>query len=79
MKAYFWNIFISMTQMLNTVLGGWPDETTSSRLWRLEVQGSRTAAVLRRCVDRLFFWQKDHCAKAHFSERKRYQFPPVLR
>lgn len=31
MKAYFWNIFISLSQLLNVILGGDPDETLSSR------------------------------------------------
>lgn len=31
MKRYFFNILISVDQMLNTLLGGDPDETISSR------------------------------------------------
>lgn len=32
MKQYFWNILISLDQTANTVLGGNPDETMSSRM-----------------------------------------------
>ena len=32
MKNYFWNILISIDQFVNTVFGGDPDETISSRL-----------------------------------------------
>jgi len=30
-KKYFWNILISIDQLANTILGGDPDETISSR------------------------------------------------
>lgn len=32
MKTYFWNILISIDQLANTLLGGDPDETISSRM-----------------------------------------------
>ena len=28
---YFWNLLISLDQLANTILGGYPDETISSR------------------------------------------------
>lgn len=80
MKAYFWHIFIGLTQLLNTLLGGWPDETTSSRLWRLREQGKTIGFYGVEIVDALFAWQTvDHCRKAYDAERKRYQVPPILR
>lgn len=79
MKTYFWHIGVALTQLLNTLLGGWPDESTSSRLWRLEQQGVVRAGAFRRLVDRLFWWQPGHCRLAYEAERRRYQFPPILR
>lgn len=76
---YFKHILIALTQLLNTLLGGWPDESTSSRLWRLHLQGSPAGTVLAALVDTLFFWQKDHCRKAYEAERSRYQQAPILR
>ena len=38
MRRYFWNMLISLDQLLNTVLGGYPDETISSRLGKLKVR-----------------------------------------
>lgn len=32
MKKYFWNIAVTVDQFCNTVLGGDPDETMSSRM-----------------------------------------------
>lgn len=77
--GYVWNIFIALSQILNALLGGFPDETTSSRLWRLDAQGSALARLARRGVDALFFWQDGHCRLSHEAERKRYQLPPVFR
>jgi hypothetical protein len=37
-KDYFWDILISLDQLLNTVTGGYPDETISSRLGKLKVR-----------------------------------------
>ena len=79
MKSYLWHIFIALTQLLNTLLGGWPDESTSSRVYRLEQTGMTRAGIARRFIDRIFFWQVDHCRQAYESERMRYQFPPILR
>ena len=36
MKRYFLNLLISIDQLGNTILGGWPDETISSRLGKLK-------------------------------------------
>jgi hypothetical protein len=78
-RAYIWHIFISLTQLLNTLLGGYPDESTSSRLWRLHLKGEPAGTVLAALVDALFFWQEDHCRRAYESERTRYHLPPILR
>jgi hypothetical protein len=77
--SYFKSILIALTQFLNTLLGGYPDESTSSRLWRLHLQGEPHGTVLAALVDALFFWQEDHCRKAYESERTRYHLPPILR
>ena len=79
MKTYFLHIGVGLTQLLNTLLGGWPDESTSSRLWRLDKQGSVRGRMCRKLVDRLFWWQRGHCGLAYEAERRRYQFPPILR
>lgn len=36
LKKYFWNILISIDQLANTILGGDPDETISSRVGKLK-------------------------------------------
>ena len=76
--TYIEGLFLAFDQFINAVLGGWPDETLSSRCWREEQQGLR--AWPRKLVDGLFFWQREgHCKRAYEAERKRLQFPPGLR
>ncbi len=71
-------IFIALDQFVNTIFGGWADETISSRAWRKRGDG-RGWAMLRKGIDFLFFWQKEHCLNAYLSERNRLQCPPELR
>lgn len=68
---------IAVDQLLNTLLGGWPDETLSSRCYRWARDGVR--AWPRRVVDGLFFWQREHCKSSYESEREGRQSPPELR
>jgi len=53
-KRYFINIGISIDQLANTIFGGDPDETISSRLGK-HYRGS----WMEKSVDYLF--GKDHC------------------
>ena len=38
MKRYIWNLAVSLDQLVNTIFGGYPDETISSRLGKLKIQ-----------------------------------------
>ena len=59
-KKYFWNILIALDQLGNTLLGGDPDETISSRAGKRQRKG-KLAYVLCR----LLHWiDRDHCKKA---------------
>ena len=44
-------ILIAIDQLLNTIFGGWPDETFSSRCWRWSLEGKDWP---RKIVDGLF-------------------------
>lgn len=73
---YFKNLGIAFDQMLNAFLFGWPDETLSSRAYRLALAGWPLPAQVIDCV---FFWQKEHCKESFESERLGRQQPPELR
>lgn len=72
---------IAFDQLLNTLVWaegegfGKADETISARCWRLRKKNWRWS-VARNTVDKLFFWQKDHCKSAYESELQRRHLPP---
>lgn len=75
--TYGKKILIAVDQLFNTLLGGWPDETLSSRAWRWEKDGVRSWP--RRFIDTLFFFDPRHCRESYESEILRRQFPESLR
>ena len=72
-----WNVLIALTQLANTLIGGFPDETTSSRAHRQ--QEKMRWRIARRVINAVFFLERDHCEAAWLSERARRQLPPELR
>lgn len=70
-------ILIALDQLVNALCNGWPDETLSSRAWRWELNGKRNWP--RKAIDRLFFFDLDHCRESYESERLGRQLPPELR
>lgn len=62
MKKYLWNIWVSADQFMNTVLGGDPDETISSRMGKKVAQSKCVLCKLVcRLLDRI---QINHCIKS---------------
>lgn len=74
---YIKNVLIAIDQLFNAVIGGYCDESLSSRAYRWEKNGVRSWP--RRVVDGLFFWQREHCKSSYESEREGRQSPPELR
>ena len=56
--GYGKSVLIAVDQLFNTVLGGWPDESLSSRAHRAALAGRPWSA---RIIDALFFWENGHC------------------
>ena len=79
MKQYLYHLFIAVDQFATAVFGGYPDETVSSYLYRLDNQNKLAGRLFRPAVDWLFFWQVDHCRMASLKERARLHMPPALR
>ena len=77
MKNYVVQVLLAIDQLGNTLLGGWADESISSRSWRQ--RHKKRWNLMRHIVDALFFWQPNHCREAYESERQRLQAPPELR
>lgn len=45
-KRYIWNVLIAIDQFFNTVLGGDPDETMSSRMGKRQREGDKVSRFL---------------------------------
>lgn len=83
--AYGKHLLVAVDQLLNALLGGWPDETLSSRAWRRHAAGRGSWPC--RIIDRLFFRDVEkrggltigHCQLSYESERQGRQLPPELR
>jgi hypothetical protein len=75
--SYWYRLWTSLTQLLNTLLGGWPDESLSSRVYRRRHRAGWDRAYI--AINALFFWEVNHCRSAYESERLRRQMPPELR
>lgn len=59
---------IAIDQTINTMVGGWADETLSARAHRCNWR-------IRSVINAVFFWQDDHCRASYESERQRRQLP----
>lgn len=70
-------ICVAIDQLINTLFGGYADETISARAWRHHLDGSRDWPY--KLIDKLFFWQKNHCQEAYESELERAQYPAAYR
>ncbi len=77
MRISGFQVAVAFDQLVNTLMGGYADETLSARAWRHHLDGSRTWP--RWIIDHLFFWQTNHCKEAYESELLRKQLPDIYR
>ena len=70
-------ILIALSQLLNTICGGYADESFSARAHRLHEFHKRWAFA-RLFVNTLLF-DSEHCEKSYVSEVERRQLPPEYR
>lgn len=70
--AYFRQVFVALDQCVNALLGGWADETFSSRC-------HREYPRLEILIDTLLFFDQNHCRRSYESEQLRTYSPPELR
>ena len=76
--SIFKNVLIGLDQTVNCLIrlsDGWgfPDESLSARAWRLRVQHPS----LCRWIDRIMFFDKDHCETSYLREMQRKHLPDV--
>jgi len=62
MKEYLYNIFIGIDQLCNAILGGYPDETMSSRMGKRVAKGeSWLCHFICKLLNKI---DKNHCIDA---------------
>lgn len=81
MKHYFLQVLIALDQLVNALVGGWADETLSSRAYRAEGRGKLAGRILRPTIDLIarLFGDRNHCKTAFLTEGDRAQLPPAFR
>ena len=71
-------VALALDQLANALAGGYADESLSARSWRCRNR-TKWWARARKCIDRLFWFQPNHCFEAYESERLKRQLPPEYR
>nr|QMP83634.1 MAG: hypothetical protein [Caudoviricetes sp.] len=81
MKIYkhIFQILIAIDQLVNTLFLGYADETISSRMYRYELEEKLLGKIFRPIIDKIFWFQKEHCREAYLSEQLRSHLPRDLR
>lgn len=77
-NRWVWQVLIAIDQFINAIFGGYADETLSSRAHRQQNK-KWYWFVLRRFIDLIFFFEKDHCRNAWESENERAHLPHSFR
>ena len=60
LKRYGWHLLVAVDQLLNALLGGWPDETLSSRAAKAQMAGRRWGCIFCKVLDVI---DRGHCRK----------------
>jgi len=76
MTRYLLHVLIAIDQLVNTLVGGYPDETLSASAWLGEQQGKIIPCVMRPVIDFLFLpFEREHCMRSYCAELRREQSP----
>ena len=71
-----WLISLDQFCFCTLTLGGsMPDETASAAAWRGEQLGHILPRFFRPVIDKLFWFDPEHCRKAYLAEVSREQSP----
>lgn len=76
------NVLICLDQLGLSILtlgASSPDETMSAAAWRWEKNGILRGRILRPLIDRLFWFDTDHCKTSYESEINRAHLPREYR
>lgn len=70
-RSYVLSVLISIDQLLNALLAGYPDETLSSRAYRC--RHKKRWAIAEKVINAIFFWDRQgdirHCELSFMGEK----------
>ena len=71
MRTYLLHVLVAGDQLLNALIGGFPDETLSSAAYRSYKSGYFWGRVWMPIIDGLFYYidGPKHCYRAYLSEK----------
>ncbi len=65
MKSFLFMVLINLDRLLNVLTGGTFQECLSTRTYRNSVtKDSKFWKGLHKTIDRLFFWDNEHCKES---------------
>lgn len=71
MTRWALNVLAAWSQFWNAVWGGDRDQSFSSRSYEAMLAGKWWGKVAVAVVNRLFWWEPDHCRRAYGSDDER--------
>lgn len=78
LRHYLKQNLLAIDQLGNTLIGGYADETLSSRAYRMSLKNGWRWRICATLINALFF-DSSHCRDAYLSERDNLQLPPEFR
>lgn len=63
---WFINIFSAFSQLLNSIIGGNPNESVSGRAYR--TRETQPWKSVYNAINAIVFWQEDHCKQAFMTD-----------
>lgn len=80
-RYWLYHVLVAFDQLFNALMFGSADETLSSRAYRGAILTKNPKIkwkIIYTLIEKLFFWEKDHCKTAYQSEIKRRQYPSAF-
>lgn len=71
MTRWALNVLAAWSQMWNAFWGGHRDQSFSSRSYEAMLAGKWWGKIAVVVVNRLFWWEQDHCRRAFLSDDER--------
>ena len=78
MRDRILNLLISLDQFIFSIITlgkAMPDETMSAAAWRGEMLGHIIPSISRPIIDKIFWFDPNHCETSYLAELNRSQIP----